>query len=150
MIELILLERVADLGNLGDIVKTKPGFARNYLIPTGKARRATEANKKYFEERRVEFERAQADRISEAEGIKVRVDGLLLQLARKAGVDGKLFGSVSNVDIADAIKTQGIEGVNKSMVVLPEGPIKTVGEHKIRLCIQNEIEADITVSVLGE
>lgn len=150
MVELILLEKVAKLGNLGDIVKTKPGYARNYLIPTGRARRATAANKKYFEERRADFEKAQADKASQAEGIKVRVNGLLIQLSRKAGVDGRLFGSVSNVDIADAITAQGITGVTKSMVIMPEGAIKAIGEYKYRLHIATEIEAEITVSVLGE
>lgn len=150
MTELILLQKVAKLGNLGEIVNTKPGYARNYLIPTGRARRATEANKKYFEERRADFEKIQADNTSKAEGIKVRVNGLMLQLSRKAGVDGRLFGSVTNADIAEAIKAQGIEGVTKSMVLMPMGAIKNVGDSKYTLHIQTDIEAEITVSVLGE
>lgn len=150
MIELILLEKVTKLGNLGDIVKTRPGYARNFLIPTGKARRATPANKKYYEEKKHELELAQADRLGKAEGIRTRVNGTTVQISRKAGVDGRLFGSVSQVDIVDALKAQGVDGVNKSMILMPEGHLKAVGDFKITLHIQTDMEATITVSVLGE
>lgn len=150
MVELILLERIAKLGDLGDIVKTRPGYARNYLIPQGKARRATAANKKFYEENKQKLELAQADKISKAEGIRARIEGGTVQIARKASVDGRLFGSVSQADIVSALKDQGVEGVTKAMVQMPEGHLKTVGDFKIVLHVQSDIHATITVSVLGE
>lgn len=150
MVELILLERIANLGNLGDIVKTRPGYARNYLIPQGKARRASESNRKFFEENKQKLEFAMADKISKAEGIRTRIDGTTVQVARKAGVDGRLFGSVSQIDIVEALKAQGVEGVNKSMIMLPDGHLKTVGDFKVQVHVQSDIEANINVSVLGE
>jgi large subunit ribosomal protein L9 len=150
MVELILLEKVAKLGAMGEIVRTKPGYARNFLIPQGKARRATAMNKKYFEDNKHKLELAQADKVSQAEGIRARVEGMTVQVARKAGVDGRLFGSVSQVDIVAALVAQGINGITKSMILMPNGHLKAVGDFKLVLHIQTEIEAQINVSVLGE
>ena len=120
--QVILMEKVVNLGGLGDIVKVKDGYARNFLIPQGKAKRATEENKKVFEARRAELEKAQAEILAAAQAQVAKLEGVSVQVARKAGVDGRLFGSVGNVDIADALKAQGIE-IEKSMVRLPEGPV---------------------------
>ena len=125
--QVILLEKVANLGNLGDVVKVKDGFARNFLLPQGKAKRATEANRKAFEARRAELEVAQAEALAKAKERGAKMDGLTLQIVQKAGVDGRLFGSVTNYDIVEALKAQGHE-VERAMVRMPAGPIKQVGE----------------------
>src|SRR6185295_16596842 len=125
--QVILMEKLANLGNLGDVVKVKDGYARNYLIPHGKAKRATEENLKAFEARRAELEKAQAAALVQAQERGAKLDGLTLKIAQKAGVDGRLFGSVTNYDIVDALKAQGIE-IEKAMVRMPEGPLKHVGE----------------------
>ena len=147
--EIILMEKVVNLGQLGDIVKVKEGFARNYLIPQGKAKRATEKNRADFEVRRAELEKQQNDALAQAHARAEKLSGLLLQITQKAGVDGRLFGSVTNHDIIDALKLQGFEA-NRAEVRLPNGPLKTVGDHPITLALHRDVTADITVSVLGE
>ena len=147
--QVILMERVANLGQLGDIVKVKPGYARNYLIPNGKAKRATEANVAEFERRRTELEKAQNDVLSVAQAHAAKLEGLLIQITQKAGVDGRLFGSVTNYDISEALKTQG-HNVAKAAVRLPHGPLKQVGDYEITLDLHSDAKAHIKVSVLGE
>ncbi|MDE2354088.1 MAG: 50S ribosomal protein L9 [Betaproteobacteria bacterium] len=147
--EVILMEKVVNLGQLGDIVKVKEGYARNFLIPQGKAKRATENNRKEFEARRADLEKQQADALSKAQARAEKLTGLMLQVTQKAGVDGRLFGSVTNHDIVEALKTQGFEA-NKAEVRLPNGPLKTVGDHPVTLALHGDVTVDITVSVLGE
>ena len=147
--EVILMEKVVNLGQLGDIVKVKEGYARNFLIPQGKAKRATENNRKEFEARRAELEKQQADALSKAQARAEKLTGLMLQVTQKAGVDGRLFGSVTNHDIVEALKAQGFEA-NKAEVRLPNGPLKTVGDHPVTLALHGDVAVDITVSVLGE
>lgn len=147
--QIILLEKITNLGQLGDVVKVKDGFARNYLIPHGKARRATQAAMAEFEAQRAELERIESEKLTGATGLKERLDGLTVQIAQKAGVDGKLFGSVTSSDIADALKAQGI-AVQKSMVRLPNGPLKQVGEHPVEIGLHTDVVAAITVAVVGE
>ena len=147
--QVILLEKVVNLGNLGDVVKVKDGFARNFLLPQGKAKRATEANLKAFEARRAELEKAQADLLAKAQERGAKMDGLTLQIVQKAGVDGRLFGSVTNYDIVEALKAQGHE-VERAMVRMPAGPIKQVGEYPIQLELHADVVATVHVSVLGE
>jgi large subunit ribosomal protein L9 len=147
--QVILLEKVVNLGNLGDVVKVKDGFARNFLLPQGKAKRATEANLKAFEVRRAELEKAQADLLAKAQERGAKINGLTLQIVQKAGVDGRLFGSVTNYDIVEALKAQGHE-VERAMVRMPAGPIKQVGEYPIQLELHADVVATVRVSVLGE
>jgi large subunit ribosomal protein L9 len=147
--QIILLEKIGRLGQLGDVVKVKNGFARNFLIPQGKAKRATPENMAEFEKRRAELEMQQADVLGKAQARAQRLEGTTVQIAQKAGVDGKLFGSVTNVDIAEAIKAQGIE-VNKAEVRLPFGPLKQVGEHELTLALHGDVIAHIKVAVVGE
>ncbi len=147
--QIILLEKVANLGQLGEVVKVKDGFARNYLIPHGKAKRATQANIAEFEKRRVDLEKAQSATFAEAQERAAKLDGLMVQITQKAGVDGKLFGSVTNVDIAEALKAQGFE-VPKAAIRMPEGPLKHVGDQPLKIALHTDIVVTITVSVLGE
>ena len=147
--QVILMEKLPNLGQLGDIVKVKPGYARNYLIPQGKAKRATDENLKAFEARRAELEKAQAAQLAQAQERGAKLDGLVLKITQKAGVDGKLFGSVTNSDISEALKAQGFE-VAKAAVRLPHGPLKQVGEYEITLDLHTDAKAHIKVSVLGE
>ena len=147
--QVILMEKVVNLGGLGDIVKVKDGYARNFLIPQGKAKRATEENKKVFEARRAELEKQQAEILAAAQGQAAKLEGVTVTVARKAGVDGRLFGSVGNVDIADALKAQGIE-IEKSMVRLPDGPFKAVGEHQVEIALHHDVVSTISVAVVGE
>lgn len=147
--QVILLEKVTNLGQLGDVVKVKDGFARNYLIPHGKARRATPENLAEFEKRRVELEKIQAAALAEAQEKAAKLDGLTIQVTQKAGVDGKLFGSVTNFDISEALGKQGLE-VPKAAIRMPEGPIKTVGDHPLKVALHTDVIVTITVSVLGE
>ena len=147
--QIILLDKVINLGNLGDVVKVKDGYARNYLIPQGRARRATPANLAAFEERRVELERLAAEKLAAAQEQATKVDGLLVQITRKAGVDGRLFGSVTNADIAEALVAQGV-AIEKAAVRMPEGPIKTIGDFQLHLALHTDVIVTITVSVLGE
>jgi large subunit ribosomal protein L9 len=143
------MERVVNLGGLGDVVKVKDGYARNFLIPQGKAKRATEANRKIFEEKRAELERVQAEAIAAAQAQVEKLEGLMLQITRKTGVDGRLFGSVSTHDIAEALAAQGFK-VEKSAIRLPEGPLKAVGDTPVQIALHTDVVATVTVSVLGE
>jgi large subunit ribosomal protein L9 len=147
--QVILLEKMANLGQLGDIVKVREGYARNFLIPKGKAKRATEANIAEFEKRRGELESAQNEILAAAQERAARLEGLMVQVSQKAGVDGRLFGSVTNYDIAEALKAQGFE-VSKAVVRLPHGPLKHVGDYDIVLDLHGDVKANIKVSVLGE
>lgn len=147
--QVILMEKVVNLGGLGDIVKVKDGYARNFLIPQGKAKRATEENKKVFEARRAELEKAQGEKLAVAQGIAAKLEGLTVQIARKAGVDGRLFGSVAGADIAEALAAQGIE-VEKSAVRMPLGPIKQLGENQIEIALHSDVVASITVTIVAE
>jgi len=132
--QVILLEKIANLGQLGEVVKVKDGFARNYLLPHGKAKRATESNIAEFEKRRTELEKAQSDALVQAQERASKLDGLMVQITQKAGVDGKLFGSVTNVDIADALKAQGVE-VPKAAIRMPQGPLKQIGDQQIKIAL---------------
>ena len=147
--QIILMEKVVNLGGLGDVVKVKDGYARNFLIPQGKAKRATEANRKVFEEKRAELERAEAEVLAAAQAQAAKFDGLMLQITRKAGLDGHLFGSVSNFDIADALAAQGFT-VERSAIRLPDGPLKAIGDTHVDIALHHDVIAKITVSVLGE
>ena len=147
--QIILMEKVANLGQLGDVVKVKDGFARNFLIPQGKAKRATESNLKTFEARRADLEKQQAEQLVQAQVRAEKLEGFMLQINQKAGPDGKLFGSVSNIDIVDALKSQGFE-VSKSEVRMPQGALKQIGDFPITLAFHTDVTAIITVSVLGE
>jgi len=148
--QIILLEKVINLGQLGDVVRVKDGYARNFLIPGGKARRATANAIKEFEARRAELEKAQAERLAEARAQGEKLAGLTVQLTEKAGVDGRLFGSVTNLDVVEALHKQGFPTIEKTMVKLPDGPLKTIGDHKIQVSLHTDVVVDITVSVLGE
>ncbi len=147
--QVILLDKVVNLGDLGEIVKVKDGYARNFLIPTGRARRATEAAKAEFEARRAELERQAADKLASAQGVGEKLNGQTVKLTQKAGVDGRLFGSVTNNDIADELKKMGFD-VHKSQVRLPSGPIKTVGDSTVQVSLHTDVDAEITVAVYGE
>ena len=147
--QIILLEKVANLGMLGDIVKVKDGFGRNFLIPQGKAKRATETNKAEFAARRAELEKQQADILTAATARGEKLAGYVLTVSQKAGVDGRLFGSVTNGDIAEGLVAGGFE-VAKSLVRMPNGPLKTIGDHAVSVALHHDIVVDITVTVIGE
>jgi large subunit ribosomal protein L9 len=148
--QIILLEKVVNLGNLGDIVKVKDGYARNFLIPGKKARRATKDAIAEFEVRRAELEKIAAEKLAAAQVQGEKLSGFTVQISQKAGVDGRLFGSVTNADIADALKKQGFAEVEKAQVRLPQGPIKMVGDHPVQVALHTDVLVDVTVSVLGE
>jgi large subunit ribosomal protein L9 len=143
------MDKVGHLGNLGDVVKVKDGFARNYLIPQGMAKRATPANIAVFTEKKAELERLAAEKLATAQERAGKLEGFVLQITQKAGVDGRLFGSVGNVDIADAMLAQGHE-VHKSEIRLPEGPFKMVGEYEVSLGLHADVSTTIKVVVVGE
>ena len=147
--QIILLEKVINVGDLGDVVKVKQGYARNYLIPQGKAKRATAENIKMLEAKRAELELAAAARLTAAQEQAAKLEGLRVQVSQKAGVDGRLFGSVTNSDIVEALKAQGI-AIEKSSVRMPEGPLKHVGEFPLVVGLYLDVTANITVIVLGE
>jgi large subunit ribosomal protein L9 len=147
--QVILLEKIANLGGLGEVVKVREGFARNYLIPEGKAKRATPENVAEFERRRAELEQAQNEALAKAQEKAVKLDGFTIRISQKAGVDGKLFGSVTNVDISEALKGQGFE-VPKAQIRMPQGPLKIVGDHPIKIALHADVVVTVTVSVLGE
>jgi large subunit ribosomal protein L9 len=134
---------------LGDVVKVKDGYARNYLIPQGFAKRATAANKAEFEARRIELEQAQTEKLTVAQALGAKLDGLMIQITRKASIDGRLFGSVSNIDVADALTAQGFE-IERSAIRMPDGHLKQVGDTKIDIALHADVVVPITVSVLGE
>ncbi|MGB2833014.1 MAG: 50S ribosomal protein L9 [Methylotenera sp.] len=147
--QVILLEKVGNLGNLGDIVKVKDGFGRNFLIPQGKAKRATEANKAEIAARRAELEKQQAAILVAAQARGEKLAGFVITIAQKAGVDGRLFGSVTNGDIAENLKAAGHEVV-KADVRMPNGPLKTIGDHPVTVALHHDVVVDITVTVVGE
>jgi large subunit ribosomal protein L9 len=147
--QVILLEKITNLGGLGDVVKVRAGFARNYLIPEGKAKRATPENVAEFEKRRADLEKAQTEALTKAQEKAAKLDGLTVQVTQKAGVDGKLFGSVTNVDISEALKGQGFE-VPKAQIRMPQGPLKAVGDHPIKIALHADVLVTVNVSVLGE
>ncbi|HJV24823.1 MAG TPA: 50S ribosomal protein L9 [Aromatoleum sp.] len=147
--QIILLEKVANLGTLGDVVKVKDGYARNYLIPQGMAKRATQSNMAAFEARRAELEKAQAEKLTAAQELATKLEGLMVQITRKAGMDGRLFGSVTNIDVAEALATQGFT-IERSAIRMPEGPIKAIGDVQIDVALHHDVVVPVTVSVLGE
>jgi len=147
--QVILLEKVANLGNLGDVVKVKDGYARNFLIPTKLARRATEAAIKEFEARRAELEKVAAEKLSVAQALGQRMTGITVTIAQKAGVDGRLFGSVTNADVADSLKKLGYD-VAKAQVRMPHGPLKAVGEFPVSVAAHTDVVVEITVQVVPE
>lgn len=147
--QVILLDKVVNLGNLGEIVKVKDGYARNFLIPTGRARRATEANKAEFEAKRAELEKAAAAKLAQAQGQGEKLAGTSVKITQKAGVDGRLFGSVTNHDIAEELNKIGYK-VQKSQVRMPNGPIKHVGDSNVQVALHTDVVVEINVVVYGE
>ena len=147
--QVILLEKVVNVGDLGEVVKVKQGYARNFLIPQGKAKRATPENLKLLEEKRSELEKAAGERLAKAQAQAEKIEGVTIQVTQKAGVDGRLFGSVTNVDIVDALQGLG-HTVEKSMVRMPEGPLKHVGDFPLVIALHTDVAAHITVTVLGD
>ena len=147
--QVILMEKVANLGNLGDVVKVKDGYARNFLIPTRAARRATASAIKDFEEKRVELEKVAADRLATAQALGEKMSGRTVHITQKAGVDGRLFGSVTNADIADALTRIDFK-VAKSQVRMPNGPLKTTGEHVVTVAPHGDVVVEVKVVVVGE
>lgn len=147
--QIILLEKVINLGGLGDVVKVKDGYARNFLIPKRMAKRATPAALAEFEVRRIELEKIAADKLAASQGVADKMAGLKVTVARKAGMDGRLFGSVGNTDIADALKAAGFV-VDKSTIRLPDGPLKTIGEFPLDVALHTDVLANITVAVIAE
>ena len=147
--QIILLDKVVNLGNLGEIVKVKDGYARNFLIPTGRARRATAAAKAEFEAKRAELEKAAAEKLAAAQAQGEKLAGTTVKLTQKAGVDGRLFGSVTNHDIAEELNKLGYKVV-KSQIRLPNGPIKVVSESAVSVALHTDVVVDVNVSVYGE
>ncbi len=147
--QIILLETIPHVGQLGDVVKVKDGYARNYLIPSKKAKRATKAAMEEFNAKREELERAQAERLAKAQELKEKIDGITITIAAKAGVDGRLFGSVTNLDVSEAISKLGYQ-IHKSQVRTPLGAIKAVGDYPLQIDLHHEIVADVTVKVVAE
>ena len=147
--QIILMDKVVNLGNLGDVVKVKDGYARNFLIPTGRARRATQANMEAFAVQKAELERVAAEKLADAQRRGEKLEGFAVTVSQKAGVDGRLFGSITNADIADALKAQGHD-VTKAEVRMPEGPFKAVGEYPVVVGLHHDVVANITVTVVGE
>ena len=147
--QIILLEKVGKLGNLGDVVKVKDGYARNYLIPTKLARRATETAIKEFEVRRADLEKAAAAKLAAAQALGEQLAGKTVRVAQKAGVDGRLFGSVTNHDVAEALTKMGL-AIAKAQVRMPNGPLKTVGEHSVSVSPHGDVVVDVTVQVVAQ
>ncbi len=147
--QIILLDKVVNVGNLGDVVKVKDGYARNFLIPAGRARRATASAKAEFEAKRVELEKAAAAKLAECQVLGAKLGGTTIKLTQKAGVDGRLFGSVTNADIAEELVKAGYK-VAKSQVRMPNGPIKVVSESSVSVALHTDVVVEITVSVYGE
>ncbi len=147
--QIILLEKVGKLGNLGDVVKVKDGFARNFLIPSKLARRATETAIKEFETKRAELEKAAQVKLDAAKSLGEQLSGKTVRIVQKAGVDGRLFGSVTNFDIAEGLVKMGLD-VKKAQVRLPNGPLKTVGEHPVTVAPHGDVVAEVTVLVVAQ
>jgi large subunit ribosomal protein L9 len=147
--QIILLDKVVNLGNLGEIVRVKDGYARNFLIPSGRARRATETAKKEFEARRAELEKAAAAKLAECQAVGEKLAGTTCKLTQKAGVDGRLFGSVTNADVAEELNKNGYK-VTKAQIRMPNGPIKMVGDSTVSVALHTDVVVEINVSVYGE
>jgi len=147
--QVILLEKIVNVGNLGDVVKVKDGYERNFLIPQGKAKRATEANLKAIEARRAELEAAAGEKLAAAQAAGEKLEGTAIQVTQKAGVDGRLFGSVTNVDIVEALNAKGFS-VEKSMIRMPSGPLKHVGDHPVTIVLHADVTAHVTVTVIAD
>ncbi|OMG54539.1 50S ribosomal protein L9 [Azonexus hydrophilus] len=147
--QIILLEKVVNLGNLGDVVKVKDGYARNFLIPQRMAKRATPAAMAEFEARRAELEKAAAEKLAAAQAVADKMNGTVVSVARKAGMDGRLFGSVGNADIAEALAAAGFT-VDKSSIRLPDGPLKAIGEFPVDVALHTDVLANISVTVVAE
>ena len=147
--QIILLDKVVNLGNLGEIVKVKDGYARNFLIPSGRARRATAAAKQEFEVKRAELEKAAAAKLVEMQALGAKLGGTTIKLTQKAGVDGRLFGSVTNADIAEELVKAGYKVV-KAQIRMPNGAIKIVSESTVAVALHTDVVVDVTVSVYGE
>ena len=147
--QIILLEKIANVGNLGDVVKVKEGYARNFLIPQGKAKRATPENLKTIEAKRAELEAAAGEKLAAAQALATKLEGMTITILQKAGVDGRLFGSVGTVDVVDALKAQGVD-VEKSMVRMPSGPLKQVGDYPLTVALHTDVTAHINVGVRAE
>ena len=147
--QIILLEKVANVGNLGEVVKVKAGFARNYLIPKGMAKRATPENLELLESKRAELEKTAADKLAAAQALGEKLEGTSIRIGQKAGVDGRLFGSVGNVDIVEALAAQGIT-IEKAQVRMPSGPLKTIGEHPVTIALHTDVLTHITVTVQAD
>ncbi|MDP4622004.1 MAG: 50S ribosomal protein L9 [Hydrogenophaga sp.] len=147
--QIILLDKVVNLGALGDVVKVKDGYARNFLIPSGRARRATQTAIAEFEARRAELEKAAAAKLAEAQALGEKVGGTVLKLTQKAGVDGRLFGSVTNHDIADGLNKLGFT-VAKSQIRMPHGPLKLVGEYTVNVALHTDVSVEVAIQVIGE
>ena len=148
--QIILLEKVTNLGNLGDVVKVKDGFARNFLIPTRQARRATAKAISEFETKRADLEKAAAEKHAAAQALGEKMNGRTVHITQKAGVDGRLFGSVTNHDIAEALKRIGFDNIVKAHVRLPNGPLKAVGEYTVEVVPHTDVKTEVKVVVLGE
>lgn len=148
--QVILLEKVVNLGNLGEVVRVRNGYARNYLIPQKMARRATDAALKEFEARRAELEKIQAEKLAAAEAVGARLSGFQLKIQQKAGVDGRLFGSVTNADVAEGLKKGGFDNVEKGQIRLPNGPLKAIGEYPIQVALHADVVVDVNVVVEGD
>ncbi len=147
--QIILLEKIANVGSLGEVVKVKAGYARNFLIPQGKAKRATPENLKLLEEKRAELEKAAAERLAAATDLAAKLEGSNVRITQKAGVDGRLFGSVGTADIVEALKAQGV-AVEKASIRLPSGPLKQVGDHPVTIALHTDVAAHITITVVGD
>jgi len=147
--QVILLEKLTNLGNLGDVVRVKDGFARNFLIPRRKARRATEAAIADFAARRAELEKLAAEKLAAAQVIGDKLKGLVLEITQKAGVDGRLFGSVTNHDIAESLAAKGFQ-IEKASVRMPTGPLKLVGDHPVAIAVHTDVVVDINIRVIGD
>ena len=147
--QIILLDKVVNLGNLGEVVRVKDGYARNFLIPSGRARRATASAKQEFEAKRAELEKAAAAKLAESQTVGEKLAGITCKLTQKAGVDGRLFGSVTNADIAEELTKTGFK-VTKAQIRMPDGPIKVVGDSKVSVALHTDVLVEITVSVYGE
>jgi large subunit ribosomal protein L9 len=147
--QVILLEKVVNLGDLGEVVRVKDGYARNFLIPQRMARRATAGAVAEFEAKRADLEKAAAQKLAAAQAQGEKLNGLTVQISQKAGVDGRLFGSVTNQDISEALTKQGFP-VDKSQIRMPQGPLKMVGDHPVSVVLHTDVVADVTISVVGE
>jgi large subunit ribosomal protein L9 len=147
--QVILMEKLPNIGDLGEVVKVKPGFARNYLIPQGKAKRATPENLKLLETKRADLEKLAAERAATAQEKAAQLEGAAVRITQKAGVDGRLFGSVTNVDIVEALQVLG-HRVEKAMIRMPDGPLKHVGDFPLTVVLHTDVSAQITVTVVGD